>query len=399
MSNADAAKRAKAIVAQRTKKKEKTSTTETVKQAAIICAVSMVVAFCLLYLSPPKGTYETEVNNPSRIEQINQISKVWTAGENKAFEGMSIGDVRDLGPINFRSPDAQWHLCPNPGTGDAPPQTFDVREQWPDCFPDYVYNQGNCSASYAIAAASAVSNRYCIQDPVNFKMFQLSPQSILSCHTDSDGCFGGGMDTVWSHLLEDGIVSEMCFPFQGADGTCSDACDDEEPVKIVQKCIAQREDAIKAEVFANGPVVAPMRLTDELLLYKSGVFIPTRTAIAVGEKRNPKQKKMVMVKIMGWGVEDETPYWLIEGVFGKEWGEGGFAKIAFPEEETDPSGQGNPNEVIATDFTFVGIPANMRFGGAPDEFDDINFEDGAGDDVSFDDDVEFDDDEALVDED
>jgi cathepsin B len=396
----DAAKRAKAVVAARTKKTVKKTTAEVVKQASIICGVSMAVAFCLLYLSPPKGTYEIEVNNVARIEQINQISKVWTAGENKAFAGMTVGDVRDLGPVNFRNPEAQWHLCPPPGADAASyPEQFDVREQWPDCFPDHVYDQGNCSASYAIASASAVANRYCIQDPVNYKMFQLSPQSIVACDNGNDGCFGGGMDTVWTHLQETGITSEICHPFTG-EGECGVACEDEEPVKIIQKCIAQNEEMVKQEVFANGPVVAPMRLTDELLLYKSGIFTPTRTAIPIGEKKQPKAKKTVMVKIMGWGTEDETPYWLVEGVFGKEWGDNGFAKIAIPEDEADASGQGgNPNAVIATEFTFVGVPANMRFGGAPDEFDDINFDEGSGDDVSFDDDVEFDDDAATADED
>ena len=33
------------------------------------------------------------------------------------------------------------------------------------------------------------------------------------------------------------------------------------------------------------------------------------------------------VKIVGWGVEDGTPYWLIANSWNYDWGDGGFFKI------------------------------------------------------------------------
>jgi len=116
-------------------------------------------------------------------------------------------------------------------------------------------------------------------------------------------------------------------------------------------------------------------------------FLPTRTATPITEPKRKQMRKSIMVKLMGWGVEDEQAYWLIEGVFGKDWGEDGFAKIAIDEES-----EGAEKATILTDFTFAGYPANMRFGGAADDFDDINLDDSdapmGDDDITFDDDEE-----------
>jgi cathepsin B len=388
MSDKDLASKAKLAASNRNKKKTRPTTEGTVKKAVVICAVSVAVAVTLLYLNPPKSWDAVEVNSDALITHINQNAKIWTAAPQPMFEGLTVGDVRDWGSIAFRKPDAQWHLCPA-GVNEYP-ETFDVRQQWPECFPDHVYTQGNCSSSWAIAPVSALANRYCIQDPVNFRMLQLSPQTLVSCDKTNDGCNGGGMDTVWTYLMEEGVVSEMCFGYTGSDGTdCSDRCATEQPLKVAQKCIAQGAEAVRKEVYANGPVTVSLRLTDELLLYKSGVFLPTRTATPITEPKRKQMRKSIMVKIMGWGVEDEQPYWLIEGVFGKEWGEDGFGKIAI-----DDDAEGGPDKAtILTDFTFAGYPTNMRFGGAADDFDDINLDDaeapaGGDDDISFDDDDE-----------
>merc|ERR1719198_2758956 len=112
------------------------------------------------------------------------------------------------------------------------------------------------------------------------------------------------MDTVWNYLAEEGVVSEMCFGYTGnEDASCSDKCATEQPLKIAQKCIAQGADAVKKEVYANGPVTVSLRLSDELLLYKSGIFLPTRTATPITEPKRKMRKKSVMVKIMGCGLK------------------------------------------------------------------------------------------------
>lgn len=33
------------------------------------------------------------------------------------------------------------------------------------------------------------------------------------------------------------------------------------------------------------------------------------------------------IRILGWGVEDDTPYWLIANSWNSDWGDNGFFKI------------------------------------------------------------------------
>jgi cathepsin B len=392
----DVLARARAAQGARAKTTKKTKPTQgdIVKKAGIICGVAVVAGTGLLYVSPPKSFYDSDVNNMSLIDQVNQNAKIWRAASQPAFEGWTVGDVRDMGAVSWRSPDAQWHLCPSMGDPEYP-EKFDVREKWPDCFPDTVYNQGNCSASYAIAAVSSVANRFCINDPVNYKNLALSPQNSVSCDSMNDGCSGGGMDTVWSFLEQDGVVSEMCMPYKGWDVDCENKCAEEEPLKLSGKCIVQGEEAVKKEVFNNGPVTVPVKITDELLVYKSGIFQPTRTALALTEPKRKQMKKVVVVKIMGWGMEDDTKYWLVENSWGKEWGENGFARIVMADSEDQMD-----QPTLTVDFTFAGYPSNLRDmrQEQQDEFDDINLEDDGLDDLNFDDDV-MDDDVDVADDD
>ena len=51
----------------------------------------------------------------------------------------------------------------------------------------------------------------------------------------------------------------------------------------------------------------PAEITDELLVYKGGIFLPTKTAVTLSEQKRKQQKKMAVVKITGWGVEDDQP--------------------------------------------------------------------------------------------
>ncbi|VDM79352.1 unnamed protein product [Strongylus vulgaris] len=47
--------------------------------------------------------------------------------------------------------------------GEIPP-SFDAREEWRECDSiKYIRDQSNCGASWAISAASAMSDRLCIQ--------------------------------------------------------------------------------------------------------------------------------------------------------------------------------------------------------------------------------------------
>jgi cathepsin B len=67
----------------------------------------------------------------------------------------------------------------------------------------------------------------------------------------------------------------------------------------------------------NGPVVASFLVYEDFITYKSGVYQHV-TGKSLGGHA---------IKIIGWGVENGTPYWLITNSWNESWGDNGFFKI------------------------------------------------------------------------
>merc|ERR550514_497835 len=249
------------------------------------------------------------------------------------------------------------------------PDEFDSRLRWPQCFNSPIYMMGNCTSSWAISAASALSNRFCISDPTQYSELILSPQHLLSCDRLNKGCEGGGMDTVWNLVEREGLVSEICFPYQADSSvSCESKCTTEQQLKAAGHCVVSGEAMIKAELLQNGPVVAPLFLADDIMVYGSGVYdrMATATPLVDGQR----QRVLHAVEFVGWGKMDGRSYWLVENSFGEEWGEQGYLRV-FGGGEVE-EGKGN----VVEQFVFAGTPSNKKveaaMGGAVD--DDADFE-------------------------
>lgn len=76
-------------------------------------------------------------------------------------------------------------------------------------------------------------------------------------------------------------------------------------------------DQIQADIMKNGPVEAAFTVYSDFPNYKSGVYHHVTGSELGGHA----------VKIVGWGVENGTPYWLVANSWNYDWGDGGFFKI------------------------------------------------------------------------
>ena len=74
---------------------------------------------------------------------------------------------------------------------------------------------------------------------------------------------------------------------------------------------------IQKEIMTNGPVEGAFTVYSDFLSYKSGVYQYT-TGDELGGHA---------IKILGWGVENNTPYWLVANSWNEDWGDKGFFKI------------------------------------------------------------------------
>jgi cathepsin B len=337
---------------------------------------SVFIAMVIMMVNPDKGPFQTAVNDAGLIAQLNRNAKSWAAGASSFFEGWTIGDVKLLEGVGVSNMGGAVSNCVVPDV--AVPDSFDSREKWAQCFNSPIYNMGNCTASWAIATASVLSNRFCISSPSEHSEVMLSPQQLLSCDNQNRGCNGGDIDTAWSFTEREGLVSEICFPYQ-ADGSvsCHSRCTNEAPMKAASHCVLNTELAIRKEIFTNGPVVAPIFLMDDFLVYKSGVYAESATAMALSDAR--RQRILHAVKIVGWGKAEGKNYWLIENSWGEDWGEHGYAKVLRGGDPEKKEG------IVVETYVIAATPASAAAAEEDDFEADVDLEDVDIDDLDNDD--------------
>jgi cathepsin B len=349
MANADSSQKVKQAALARTKKGVKNWKLQ-YYLAVGVAVGSIIVAVLMLVVNPDKGPFATLVNDPNTIMQLNRNLKKWKAGASSFFSGWTIGDVRGLEGISVSQTGGGVAQCATP-EGVQLPEEFDARQKWPKCMDAPLYNMGNCTASWAIATASSLSNRHCIADPENKADLMLSAQQLLSCDSQNRGCSGGDIDSAWHFVEREGLLSEICFPYQADSSvSCNSGCTTEKPLKAASHCMMNNELAARKEIFKNGPIVAPVFLNDDFLVYRGGLYEESKTAMQISDSR--RQRILHAVKVVGWGNTMGRKYWLVENSWGEDWGENGYAKII---RGGNPS---NREGIVVETFMVAGMPAS-----------------------------------------
>ncbi|EYB95975.1 hypothetical protein Y032_0154g2968 [Ancylostoma ceylanicum] len=234
------------------------------------------------------------------------------------------------------------------------PESFDARVQWPDC-PSLtaIQDQANCGSCWAVASAETMSDRVCIASNGRKKV-TLSAEDLLSCCWECTffhafACVGGWTMSAWRHFVRKGVCTggaygeqKACMPYEfppcghHTNQTYYGECNGfKVPQKCMYKCqdgypvnynddktygkkayaIPQSVSAIQRDIIKNGPVVAGFRVFEDLVYYKTGIYKHTAGKAQGGHA----------VKIIGWGVENDVPYWIIANSWNTDWGEdGGF---------------------------------------------------------------------------
>lgn len=214
-----------------------------------------------------------------------------------------------------------------------------------------------CGSCWAHGALSSFGDRIKIaRKGKGGPDINLSIQYILNCGTEVAGsCHGGSATAVYDFITQVGSVPyETCLPYMACsaesdegfcpyvDTTCSNintcrTCNtfsefggqcteiDEYPNATIAEYgeLSLDVTAIKAEIFARGPVAAGID-AEPLLDYEGGVV-----------RDDDIFDKMVnhIVSIVGWGVEkmdccnETVPYWIVRNSWGEYWGEMGYCRV------------------------------------------------------------------------
>jgi len=252
------------------------------------------------------------VLNDDMITAVNQMQSSWTAAHNERFRGKTVKDVKRMmgakAPVNISMDIAVLR-------SNGIPDSFDSRNQWPSCI-HAIRNQEQCGSCWAFGATEALSDRFCISKNINVV---LSPEDLVSCDDTNDGCQGGQLQAAWEFMASQGVVDDSCFPYTAGSGIappCSNMCGSGTRYYVDASTIRtyQDEQSIQMAIMTSGPVEASFSVYQDFMSYSSGVYQHTSGSLLGGHA----------IKIIGWGNDNGTPYWIIANSWGTSWGLDGY---------------------------------------------------------------------------
>ncbi|XP_063825434.1 cathepsin B-like [Ostrinia nubilalis] len=289
------------------------------------------------------------------IDFINSKQNSWRAGRNFPRNTPMKYLKRLAGTL-------KEHVTNPENIGGKPPnykkkdlaESFDARLNWKDCPTLWnIRDQGSCGSCWAVAAVSAMTDRLCIQSN-GTKNHYFSAMDVMTCCFNNCGnpCKVGGYEgAAWRFAVNKGIVSGGnydssmgCKPYEippcnhtkgynsnkvpcgheTFDVECKSSCQksykikyDNDKVKIKNHYALSNMVEIMLDIQNNGPVSTSFNVFQDFYMYKEGVY----------RYNHGSWVGIHSVKLLGWGKENKTKYWLAANSWNSDWGDSGFFKI------------------------------------------------------------------------
>ena len=233
------------------------------------------------------------------------------------------------------------------------PDAFDWRQDGNVTVVTSVKDQGTVGTCWAFSTIGNIEGQWALS---GHQLTDLSTEFLVDCDGTSDethadcSIFGG-----WPYLAYDfiistgGIPSDASWPYCAGSGDCYPCMNG--PVKIcgpppyycdpeiTAKCTADweaaakigswsyvenNEEIIKQILYEKGPLSVLLDAT-QLQFYKGGIWDGHISGPpAAGCK---KQEMNHAVLLVGYGEEEDTPFWIVKNSWGQSWGEQGYFRI------------------------------------------------------------------------
>jgi cathepsin B len=285
---------------------------------------------------------------PSIVGAVRDSGAAWVAGHNAHFDGWTLKQAKGLCGALKGGPILPVKTYPDFQYGGIP-TSFDSRVQWGKECPSTleIRDQAACGSCWAFGAAEAITDRTCIASNGTVTI-DLSAEDILSCcgFWCGSGCEGGYPASAWSYWNTNGVVTgglykgTGCYPYEipGCDhhvnGTLKPCGNIVPTPACTSECVngavwandkhfgasnyqVNSVQDIQLEIMNHGPVEAAFTVYEDFLAYKSGVYHHVTGAELGGHA----------IKILGWGVESGTDYWIVANSWNVDWGNKGYFNI------------------------------------------------------------------------
>ncbi|XP_078526057.1 cathepsin K [Lissotriton helveticus] len=210
-------------------------------------------------------------------------------------------------------------------TNDTDPE-LDEEGQIPDSI-DYrkkgyvtpVRNQGQCGSCWAFSSVGALEGQL---KRTTGKLVNLSPQNLVDCVKENDGCGGGYMTNAFAYVRDNkGIDSEDAYPYIAQDEQCM-----YNPTGRAAKCRGFKEipvgneKVLKKAVARVGPVSVGIDASlSSFQFYSEGVYYdPECNGTDINHA----------VLVVGYGIQKKAKHWIVKNSWGEDWGSKGYILMA-----------------------------------------------------------------------
>ncbi|XP_060112453.1 cathepsin K [Heteronotia binoei] len=196
------------------------------------------------------------------------------------------------------------------------PDSMDYRKKG---YVTPVKNQGQCGSCWAFSSVGALEGQ--LKKKMG-KLLNLSPQNLVDCVTNNDGCGGGYMTNAFEYVKENrGIDSDDSYPYIGQDERCM-----YNPTGKAAKCRGFREipegneKALKRALARIGPIAVGIDASlQSFQFYSRGVYYD--------ENCNSENINHAVLAV-GYGAQKGSKHWIIKNSWGEEWGDKGYVLMA-----------------------------------------------------------------------
>jgi len=277
------------------------------------------------------------IRKPIFVDNMNYINKENAKGTNTftlgitQFSAMTNDEFRALQTLNVKDmPQNKGNfkrktLKPTKEQLAKLPKSHDWRDE--NAVTE-VKNQGSCGSCWSFSTAGALEGSVAIKTGV---LANLSEQNLLDCDHGNNRCHGGWMDNAFMWVNENGLCSDVSYPYACSSGS-SNKCEDSKENPHCKDCkLAIQPGEVQGfiditpedpEEFKYGLTENPLAVAIEagsrtFQHYRTGI-LPTGTC---GHNLNHG------VLAVAYGEEKGMGYFTIKNSWGADWGESGYIRI------------------------------------------------------------------------
>jgi cathepsin F len=204
----------------------------------------------------------------------------------------------------------------------APPTSFDWRTKGA---VTPVKDQQQCGSCWSFSTTGAIEGAWFI---AKNQLVSLSEQELVDCDSTCSGCGGGLMTLAFNWTIQNGgLEGEADYPYVAQDTPCTEDKKKNKAsisaFKVLSDSFAQppvppmAETDMAAALVSLGPLAIALN-ANKMQFYSHGID---------NEKNCDPTALDHGVLAVGYGVENNVPYWIIKNSWGAGWGEQGYYRI------------------------------------------------------------------------